>query len=168
MKLYHYIPKGSDVFTKGIYSVSQLPEELLKYGKRLGTDDPEKILSWMEGTFHGRSRAISVLTEPVHWQGNDPMLKEWVDIMDLLEVDFDALAKDGQVESIWCKECSDANGTNENIRIISADEIDYSPLPWHLCSKEKGLFFGVIRHYFLVMKDGVIPVKYIRRSNENS
>ena len=122
----------------------------------------------MEGTFQGRSRAISVLTEPVHFQGNDPMLKEWVDMMDLLEVDFDALAKDGLIESIWCKEGSDASGTNENIRKISTDEIDCSLLPWHLCSKEKGLFFGVIRHYFLVMKDGVIPAKYIRRSNEEN
>ena len=162
MKLYHYIPKGNEALTKGIYSVSRLPEELLKYGKRLGTDDPKKILAWMEGTFHGRSRAISVLTEPVHSQGNDPMLKEWVDKRDLLEIDFDALVKDGQIESIWCKEGSDANGTNENIRKISADEIDCSPLPWHLCSKEKGLFFGVIRHYFLVMKDGLIPAKYIK------
>ena len=162
MKLYHYIPKGNEALTKGIYSVSQLPEELLKYGKRLGTDDPKKILTWMEGTFEGRSRAISVLTEPVHWQGNDPMLKEWVDKMDLMEIDFDALAKDGQIKSIWCKEGSDANGINENIHKISADEIDCSPLPWHLCSKEKGLFFGVIRHYFLVMKDGVIPAKYIK------
>ena len=83
MKLYHYIPKRNEALTKGIYSVSKLPEELLKYGKRLGTDDPKKILAWMEGTFRGRSRAISVLTEPVHWQGNDPMLKEWVDKMDL-------------------------------------------------------------------------------------
>ncbi|MBR6231809.1 MAG: hypothetical protein IKQ99_01765 [Alphaproteobacteria bacterium] len=162
MKLYHYIPKGTDALTKGIYSVSRLPEELLKYGKRLKTDDPKKILAWMEGTFHGRSRAISVLTETVHWQENDSMLKEWVDDMDLLEIDFDALAKDGQIESIWCKEGSDANGTNENIFKITADEIDCSPLPWHLCSKEKGLFFGIIRHYFLVMKDGVIPPKYIK------
>lgn len=164
MKLYHYTPKNTDVLTRGICSVSYIPDGLLKYEKRLGTDDPKKILSWMEGTFAGRSRAISVLTEPVCWQGNDPMLKEWVDEMDLLEIDFDALVKDGQIESIWCKEGSDSKGTNENIRKISADEIDCSPLPWHLCTKEKGLFFGVIRHYFLVMKDGVIPAKYVRRS----
>jgi len=164
MKLYHYIPKGNEALTKGIYSVSQLPEELLKYGKRLGTDDPKKILSWMEGTFAGRSRAISVLTEPVHWQGNDPMLKEWVDKMDLMEIDFDALAKDGKIESIWCKDGSAPEGTNENIRKINANEIDCSSLPWHLCSKEKGLFFGIIRHYFLVMKDGVIPAKYINKN----
>ena len=163
MKLYHYVIKGSDAVIKGICSVSQLPEELLKYGKRLGTDNPKKIFVWMEGTFHGRSRAISVLTEPVHWQGNDPMLKEWVDKMDLMEIDFDALAKDGKIESIWCKDGSDSEGMNENIRKINADEIDCSSLPWHLCSKEKGLFFCVIRHYFLVMKDGVIPPKYIKK-----
>lgn len=162
MKVYTYVPKGSHVLKTGVLSVSQIPEEVLKYGKRLGTDDPKKILVWMEGTFAGRSRAISVLTEPVHWQGNDTMLKEWVDQMDLLEIDFDTLVKDGQIESIWCKEGSDANGTNENIRKISADEIDCSPLSWHLCSQKKGLFFGVIRHYFLVMKNGIIPSEYIK------
>ena len=162
MKLYTYVPKGSDVLKSGVLSVSKLPEELLKYGKRLGTNDSAKISEWLEKTFPGRRCAVSVLTEPVDWKGNDPMLKEWVDKMDLLEIDFDALAKDGQIESIWCKEGSDVNGTNENIRKISAEKMDFSPLTWHLCSKEKGLFFGVIRHYFLVMKGGVIPPKYIK------
>ena len=72
---------------KGILSVYKIPTELLKYGKRLGTDDPAKISAWLEKTFSGRSRAISVLTEPVKWEGNDPMLKEWIDQKKLIAID---------------------------------------------------------------------------------
>ena len=162
MKLYTYVPKGSDVLKTGILSVSQIPNELLKYGKRVGSNDPEQITVWLEKTFPGRSRAISVLTEPVHTQENDPMLKEWVDQKDLIEIDVDGLLQAGLVESIWCKNGSKADGTDEKMIQIQPQKIDFSPLLWHLCSKEKGLFFGVIRHYLLVMKEGIIPPKYLK------
>ena len=90
------------------------------------------------------------------------MLKKWLDQKDLIEIDFDALLRDDLVESVWCKSGSDASGTHETIIQIQPDEIDLSSLPWHLCSHEKGLFFGVIRHYFLVMKKGTIPSKYLK------
>ena len=122
MKLYTYVPKGSDVFKTGILSVSHIPEELLKYGKRLGTDDPIKISAWLEKTFSGRGRAISVLTEPVGWQGNDQMLKEWVDQKELIEIDFAGLLKDGLIESIWFKNGSKADGTDEKILQIESHQ----------------------------------------------
>ena len=162
MKLYTYVPKESDVLKSGVLSVSKLPEELLKYGKRLGTNDSAKISEWLEKTFPGRRCAVSVLTEPVEWKGNDPMLKEWVEQKKLVAIDFDELLKKGLIASIWCKNGAKADGTDEKIFQITSNEIDFSPLPWHLCSKEKGLFFSVIRHYFLVMKGGVIPPKYIK------
>ena len=162
MKLYHYVPKRNDVLKRGVLSVSQIHEELLKYGKRLGTDDPIEISAWLEKTFLGRSRAVSVLTEPVEWQGNDAMLKEWVNQKELIEIDFDGLLKDGLIESIWCKDGSKADGTDEKIFQVTSDKIDFSPLLWYLCTKEKELFFSVIRHYFLVMKDGVIPPQYVK------
>ena len=162
MKLYHYIPKENNVSRTGVLSVFQIPQELLKYGGRVGSNEPDKIKSWLEKTFPGRSRAISVLTEPVRWQGNDPMLKEWIDQKELIEIDFDNLLKDGLIESIWCKSASDADGKNEKFIQVKPNEIDLSPLPWEKCSTAKGLFFGVIRHYFLVMKEGIIPPKYIR------
>ena len=162
MKLYHYIPKNSDL-QRGILSVSELPDELLKYAKRAGSDNPDEIKIWLENTFLGRSRSISVLTEPVRWQKNDPMLKEWVDQKELIEIDFDALLVDDLIEAVWCKTSSDCEGKKEKFYKISFDKIDFSPLPWHLCSKEKRLFFGTIRHYFLVLKDGYIPPRYIKK-----
>ena len=161
MRVYTNVPKGSDVLKSGILSVSRLPNELLKYEKRVGSNDSQIIVAWLEKTFPGRTRAISVLTEPVRTQGNDPLLKEWVDQKDLIEIDFDGLLQNDLIESIWCKKSSKADGTDEKIIQIQPNEIDFSPLSWDLCSKEKGLFFGVVRHYFLVMEKGCIPSKYL-------
>lgn len=163
MELYHYVPKASSVFKTGILSVYKMPDELQKYGKRIGSNNPTEITAWLEKTFSGRIRAISVLTEPVRWEGNDPMLKKWIEQKELLAIDFDTLLKDGLVESIWCKNGSKSDGTDEKISPIEASQIDFTPLPWHMCSKKRGVFFGVIRHYFLVMKEGLIPPKYITK-----
>ena len=162
MNLYHYAPLKNVVFKNGLSAVSRMSSELKKYAKRVGSNKNEDIITWLEGTFPGRSRAISVLTEPVQLQGNDPMLKKWVNQKELIAIDFDKLLKDGLIESVWCKRASDANGLNEKIVQIQPEEIDFSPLPWHLCSKKKGLFFGVIPHYFLVIKGGIIPPKYLK------
>ncbi len=161
MKLYHYIPKENDVKNCGILSVSKLPQELLKYGKRIKSNQPTEIMTWLEKTFPGRSRAISALTEPVGWQGNDPMLKEWLDTKQLVTIDFPKLLKSGLIESIWCKEGSEAGGVNEKFYQVQPEQIKTTPLDWKKCSQEKGLFFGVIRHYLLVMKEGYIPTEFL-------
>ena len=166
MKLYHYVPKGSDVLKKGILSVSLMPEELLKYAKRAGSDKPQEIIAWLEKSCLGRSKSISVLTEPVKWQGNDAMLKDWVDGKELIEIDYTSLLQDGLIEILYCKDGSDKWGAVENIYAVSFEDIDFSPLPWYKCSKEKGLFFAVIRHYFIVMKNGIIPPQYIKLVSE--
>ena len=161
MFLYHYVPKGTDL-SKGIYSVSNLPQELLKYAKRAGSDYTDEIIAWLEKTFPGRSKAISVLTEPIRAERNDPMLKKWVDTKTLVAIEYEKLLADGLIVALYCKKESDRAGFNEKFDQISFDKIDFSPLPWHLCSEKQGLFFGAIRHYFLVMKEGVIPSKYIK------
>ena len=170
MKLYHYVPKETKVMSVGILSVSKVPKELLKYGKRAGSEKPKEIISWLEGTFPGRSKAISVLTEPLKWKGNDPMLKEWVKTKKLISIDFSKLLKSGLIEAIWCKNGSNADGFNEQLYQIQPEQIDISSLPWEKCSQEKGLFFGVIRHYLLVMKNGFIPPEFLkeikRKTNE--
>ena len=163
--LYHYVPKDAFFAEKGILSVSLQTEALSKYAKRAKTQNPKEIIDWLEGTFNGRSKAIPVLTEPVKWQGNDPMPKEWIKRKILLTIDYNKLLTDDLIEAVYCKEMSEENGFNEKIYRILPNQIDFSPLSWNKCSYEKGLFFGAIRHYFLVMKNGYIPYEYIQAQN---
>lgn len=162
MRLYHYAPKENTVLQEGIKSISKIDSNLHSYVKRVGSDKKEDIINWLEKTFKGRSRAISCLTEPIVWQGHDRVLKAFVDKSILYSFELEDLIKAGLVESIWCKDSSEASGINEHFYQVSKDEIDMSPLPWQKCDSSKGLIFGVIKHYMLVLKDGVIPAEFIR------
>ena len=166
MKLYHYVPYHHTVKENGLLAVVYLPDELAKYGVRAQTKNPEGIIGWLEKTFIGRSRAISVLTEPIQGRHNHPMLKDWADKKVLVEIDFDRLLADNLVQSVWCKVGSDPKGEKEQFYQIRPDEIEKTPLAWEKCSPENG-FFGVVRHYFLVMKEGVIPPAYLKLKEIN-
>ena len=158
MKLYHYAPSENTFLTDGIRSFALGYGDVEPYVKRAGSDDRKDIIRWMERCFSGRSRAISCITEPIVWMGNDPMLKEFVEQKVLFSFDLKALADDGLIESVWCQ-----TGEPQNQRYypVKPDEIEVTPLPWHLCNRKKGLFFGIIRHYFVVPKKGFIPPKYL-------
>lgn len=161
-KLYHYCPRNNSVAREGIYSVFRAGDEVLgKYYKRAGSEIREDVLQWLEKSFSGRSRAVSCLTEKIVWEGNDPMLKDLVAENSLFSFDLDELICDGLVEAVYCKEGSGSNGENESFKKTDPKKMDFSPLPWHLCNKEKGLLFGVIRHYLIVLNSGFIPPRYL-------
>ncbi len=162
MRLYHYAPKENTILREGIKSISKIDSNLHSYVKRVGSDKKEDIINWLEKTFKGRSCAISCLTEPIVWQGNDKVLKALVDRSILYSFELEGLINAGLVESIWCKDGSEASGINEHFYQVTKEEIDLSPLPWHKCDSSKGLIFGVIKHYLLVLKDGVIPPEFIK------
>ena len=162
MRLYHYAPKENTILQEGIKSISKIDRNLHSYVKRVGSDKKEDIINWLEKTFAGRSRAVSCLTEPIVWQGHDKVLKTLVDRCILYSFELEDLINAGLVESIWCKDGSEASGINEHFYQVSKEEIDMSPLPWHKCDSSKGLIFGVIKHYLLVLKDGIIPPEFIK------
>lgn len=166
MKLYHYAPKENTVMRDGLFSISKIDRNLRPYTHRAGSENKEDILKWMDSTFYGRSRAISCLTEQIKWQGNDPILKKIVNGTMLFSFELDELIKDGLVESIWCKNGSDAGGLNEKFYQVKVDEIDLSPLTWEKVDIAKDLLYAVIRHYLIVLKDGYIPAKYIKKENQ--
>lgn len=161
MKLYHYAPLKNTVLTEGLLSVSRISTDLKAYAHRAGSEDRQEILNWLDNTFPGRSRAISVLTEPIKWLSNDSVLKEIVDRSALFSFELNELIRDDLIEAIYCKNGSDSGGYNEKFFLINPEEIDLSPLSWEKCDKSKGLLFGVIRHYLLVIKGGIIPPEYI-------
>ena len=163
MRLYHYAPKNNTCLKEGILSISKNFNNLKSYKKRAGSDNPKDILCFLEKTFTGRTRAVSCLTEPIKWQHNDPVLKEIVNKSMLFSFELNDLIKDNKIESLWCKEGSDADGFNEKFYQINENQIDTSPLTWQKCDSSKGLLFGVIRHYLIVLKTGVIEPKYLTK-----
>ena len=165
MKLYHYAPIENTVLSDGLLSISCIQKDLRAYAHRAGSDDKEEILAWLDKTFYGRSRAISCLTEPIKWQNNDSVLKRIVENSALFSFDLSELVKDNLVEAIWCKNGSAAGGYNEKFFQVSPEEIDFSPLKWERVDAAKDMLYAVIRHYLIVMKNGVIPPKYLTREN---
>ncbi|MBR1916216.1 MAG: hypothetical protein IJ830_07270 [Alphaproteobacteria bacterium] len=163
MKLYHYAPKENTLLKDGLLSISKVQNSysLKAYAHRAGSENRSDIIAWLEKTFPGRSRSISCLTEPIKWQNNDEVLKKIVDGTVLFSFELDDLIKDHLVESIWCKNGSDANGYNEQFYQITPEQIDLSPLAWEKVNSSKGFLYAVIRHYLIVLKDGYIPPRYL-------
>ena len=161
MRLYHYAPKVNTVKEKGLLSISKGPRDLRAYAHRAGSENRDEIMAWLDKTFAGRSRAISCLTEPIKWQGNDAVLKAIVDRSALFSFELDYLIKAGLLESIWCKNGSDAGGYNEKFFEVKPEEIDLSPLTWEKVDAAKDLLYAVVRHYLIVLKDGYIPPQYL-------
>ena len=168
MKLYHYAPSENTVLSEGLLSLANSKKDLRCYAHRASSADKQKIFEWLDSTFPGRTKSISCLTEPIKWYGNDPILKKIADASVLFSFELKELAEAGLIEAIWCKDGSSADGHNEKFYQIEVSEIDLSPLSWHKCCVEKGLLYAVIRHYLLVIKDGVIPPKYITQEKQPS
>lgn len=163
MKLYHYAPKENTLLKDGLLSISKVEKSysLKAYAHRAGSENRSDIIAWLDKTFVGRSRAISCLTEQIKWQGNDEVLKKIVDSTVLFSFDLEELIEAGLVESIWCKNGSDADGYNENFHQVIPEEIDFSPLSWEKVDASKGLLYAVVRHYMIVLKNGYIPPEFL-------
>lgn len=163
MKLYHYAPKENTLLQQGLFSISKSikSNSLKAYAHRAGSENYDDIIAWLESTFYGRSRAVSCLTEQIKWRGNDVVLKKIVDGTTLFSFVLEDLIRDGLVEAIWCKDGSDAAGYNEHFYQVKPEEINFSPLAWEKVDSSKELLYAVIRHYLIVLKDGVIPPKYL-------
>lgn len=141
--MYHYSKHGNTVLKDGLFGIRKSGRSLALYAHRAQTEEPEKIV----------------------WQGNDKALKSIVDGCDLFSFELEQLVQDGIVTAIWCKNGSDAGGYNEKFKKIGLGGIDYSPLTWEKCDSSKDLLFAVVRHYMLVLKDGVIPPRYLQKEN---
>ena len=165
MKLYHYAPKENTVLEQGLLSISKAPRDLRAYAHRAGTENRDEIMAWLNKTFAGRSRAISCLTEPIKWQGNDAVLKAIVDRSTLFSFELEDLLQTRLVEAIWCKNGSDAGGYNEKFYQVTPQEIDLSPLTWEKVDAAKDLLYAVVRHYLIVLKDGFIPPQYLHEES---
>lgn len=99
------------------------------------------------------------------------MFQSFLENADMFSLDLDALQKDGLLEAIYVSpalrpDLNDElpqNVDEELVKLGSAAEIDFSPVDWSVCDDERGLRFSVVPYYLLIMKNGVIPPKYITR-----
>lgn len=176
MKLYHYVTKGNNVLEKGLLSFANNPNANLRhYFKRTGGKTTHKeICDWMESCFVGRSRAIRGFSEPIKWTEHSiHCLKEFIDNADKFEIDISAMNKDGLIEAVYVSpsildfpDITEEKGMDEILQKLSGiNDIDYSPIDWSICDDESGRRFAYVRYYLIVVKDGVIPPKYLIKLN---
>ncbi|MBP5160526.1 MAG: hypothetical protein ILP11_00520 [Alphaproteobacteria bacterium] len=178
MKLYHYVPKGSRATETGLFSFAKSPRVNLDYYiKRSGCHTQATIAQWMDGFFPGYSRGVRVLKEPLKWHPKCLRLKEFIDENDLLEIDVTALHKAGLIEAVYYnpplrvpqnkKEEEQLlheidNRKQDGFVKITLADISTDPVDYSVCDDESGRRFAFLPFYLLVMKDGVIPPKYLK------
>lgn len=171
MKLYAYIhqPVLECVLKEGYLSVSmqENPPVLCVYRNWAKSEKREDIINYLESTFEGRSRSISCLPEFAPDDDYEhPYLDNLVKSSKVISFDLNNMIKDGVVEAIYCKDCSQTVKEDmefENIYKVDNFEIDFTPLDWHSCAVKYGSPFNMLRHYMLVLKDGMVPPKYIKQ-----
>ena len=173
IKLYHYIAKPNTALTEGILSFANNPNtDLRYYFKRSNETTHDGIVKWMENCFEGRSRAIRGFSEPIQWtEKSINMFKPFIDNADLFSIDLEDLAKDGLIDDVYISPAIKPNldkdfpqDVDERlVKLNSIYDIDTSPVDWSVCDEKLGLRFSVVPYYLIVIKDGIIPPKYITK-----
>ncbi len=173
MKLYHYIAKPNTALEEGILSFAKNPNaDLHYYYTRSGETSHKGIVKWMESCFEGRSRAIRGFSEPIQWtEKSVNMFKPFIENADLFSIDLDALNKDGLIEAVYISPAIKPNldkdfpqDVDERLfKLSSINDIDTSLVDWSVCDEKLGLRFSVVPYYLIVIKDGIIPPKYIKK-----
>ena len=173
MKLYHYIAKPNTALEEGILSFAKNPNaDLRYYFKRSGETSHNGIVKWMESCFEGRSRAIRGFSEPIQWtEKSVNMFKPFIENADLFSIDLEALDKDGLIEAVYISPAIKPNldkdfpqDVDERLfKLSSINDIDTSPVDWSVCDEKLGLRFSVVPYYLIVIKNGIIPPKYIKK-----
>jgi len=173
MKLYHYVTKGNNVLEKGLLSFAKNPDaDLRYYCERTGGKTTHKeICEWMENCFVGRSKAIRAFSEPIQWtERSIRCLKNFIDNADEFEIDISAMNDDGLIEAVYVSpsilefpDIKEEQGMDEILqKLHGIEDIDYSPIDWGVCDDELRRRFAWVRYYLIVVKNGIIPPKYLR------
>lgn len=173
MKMYHYVAKGNDVFSRGILSFAENPSANLRYyfNRTGGKTAHKDICEWMESCFEGRSRGIRCFSEPIKWNKRSiRCLKEFVDNSDCFEIDISAMHADGLIEAVYVSppvtdfpEIEEKEDTDEILlKLKSIENIDFSPVNWTICDDEAKRRFAYVRYYLIVVKGGIIAPKYLK------
>ncbi|MFV0627479.1 MAG: hypothetical protein ACK5N8_09065 [Alphaproteobacteria bacterium] len=174
MKLYIYLwPDVLEKVLKEGYlsaSLQENPAVFYVYRGYAKSEKKEDIIEYLESTFQGRFRSISCLTAPAPVEDyKHPYLDNMIKSAKIISIDVSCMMEDGLIEAIYCKDCSEIAKEDmefENIyKVDGLSEIDFSSQNWHRCDVKFGSPYNMIRHYMLVLRDGLIPPKYIKVEN---
>ena len=153
--LYTYVPKDNTLQTDGLFGPAGDSEENLvrRYGERIGKYTKEDVLKWLDSTAPGRSRTISVLTEPIPDTAPED-IRAWRDSR--VQVTLPSYAKllaAGLIEPGLYLSNADGAGLETRKRMR------YKPINWDVAETRPA--FKQVPHYFLITKDGHIPYEYL-------
>lgn len=176
MKVYAYTYEYDKIKSEGYKSLAMFDKNsehfkgiLMTHRHSAGSEDPGKIIAYLERTFPGRLRSVCVLTEtaPVREYAH-PYLNCLVHNADIVSFDLDRLIKDGLVEAVYCKDIRKTVLTEpyfENIyKVNDLSSLGDEPCDWHLCETEKYKNvspWATVKHYMLVLTNGYIPSEYV-------
>lgn len=162
-RLYTYLPVDNTAETDGILSTSLAPKGWEKYRERLGlpsTASKEQVLAGLENWENGRSRAISVLTEPIGDDAPDTV-KEFARSHKLYSIpSYRELVKARVAEALY-------RVNRHRVGTTKVLDTTKRKIKWKdTAPRAGGLRLSGVPHYLLVTKDGRIPVELVRREGE--
>ena len=124
-----------------------------RYGPRANATTKQQVLDWLEKIDPGRSRSLSVLTEPIPDTASD-RLKAFADSHQLVKLpSVQILIAAGLVEPEFYKNTGGK-------KMYKRERISYKPIDWN--QPNSGLLFKKIPHYLLIANKA-IPPEYLEK-----
>ena len=172
MHLYHYVAKGNTVERDGILSFARNPNaDLSYYIKRSGKTTHAEIVNWFERKFDGRSRGIRAFPSRIQPAEKSKSLQTFIENADLFAIDVNALDEAGLLEAVYVSpsvmdipNISDSVAADEVLcKLPDVQSIDTTPIDWNVCDDSMGRRFAYVRYYLLIVKDGIIPPRFIKK-----
>ena len=176
MKFYHYAPKDNNVLQNGLCGFASSPKARIADYARSGKTTQAEITQWMEEFFTGYSRGIRCFSEPIKYYPHSLRLKTMIEACDLFEIDADTLQQDHLLEKIYINPALSLDEKtrqqqwdkiqekhNDGFYPIELSQIPKTPVNWTVCDDKTGRRFAFVPFYMLIVKDGVIPPKYLKK-----
>lgn len=163
-RLYTYLPPVNTADTDGILSTALAPTGWEKYKERLGLPESatkEEVLAGLEKWEKGRSKAISVLTEPIGEDAPD-VVKRFAENHKLYSIpSYYELVKRRLVDRLY-------RVIKHRRATVPVDHTTRRKIDWsNTGPRPNGLGLSGVPHYLLVTKDGRIPANLVRREEDD-
>ena len=162
-RLYTYLPEENTADVDGILSTALAPHGWEKYRERLElAEDADRaaVLAGLENWEEGRSRAISVMSEPIPEYAPE-VVRDFARSHVLYSMpSYEELLKRRLVERLY-RAIRHRKGTK------LVDDVNYRKIHWEdTAPKPGGLGLSGVPHYLMVTTKGKIPARLVRREEQ--